>query len=186
MSEVVIGIILLYHGTIDKYADDIIQNGILLKKSKRHLDFGPGFYTTPDKDFAIVTAKRRMKRYNIFRENKVDWVEWRVLEFECDEDELNSLRRKLFVEANEEWARFILANRCSNTSIHSSFDNNINGKYDIVCGPTADGTNGSLTPIVKAIDLGKLRIEDADYSSFAPSTHGAWDDQFSFHTAKSL
>lgn len=184
--KVVIQIVLLYHGTIDKYADDILQNGVLLRKSKPSLDFGPGFYTTPDKNFAITTAKRRMKRYNLFRKNKEDHVGWRVLEFECNEECLSVLNEKSFIEANDTWARFILANRCTNSDVHATFDNNIDHRYDIVRGPTSDGTNAALTPIIKAIDLGELKIEDVDYAAFAPSKHGSWNDQFSFHTVKSL
>ena len=38
----------LYHGTILNHQIDIEKNGINLEKSKSFLDFGRGFYTTPD------------------------------------------------------------------------------------------------------------------------------------------
>ena len=175
---------ILYHGTIDKYADSIMNNGILLKKSKPHLDFGPGFYTTSDKEFAISTAKWRMRRYNAFHKN--DPVKWRVVELECYEDRIPLLRIKTFEKADDLWAKFILANRSMNPKIKSAFDNNIYACYDVVSGPTADGKNGDLTQIVEALDSDKIRIEEIDYSLFAPSANSSWGHQISFHTEKSL
>jgi hypothetical protein len=38
--------IVLYHGTIESYADDIIGNSVDVQLGKPNRDFGPGFYTT--------------------------------------------------------------------------------------------------------------------------------------------
>lgn len=179
-------ILLLYHGTIDKYANDITKNGILLHKSKLHLDFGAGFYTTPDKEFAIATAKRRMKRYNAFCKDAKERVGWQVLEFECDETLFQNLRSKSFEEANTEWAQFVLANRCSNPIIHASYDNNVDKRYDIVTGPTADGANGAITLLVDALDCNRVKLNLLNYESFSPSSNSSWGTQCSFHTSKSL
>ena len=48
----------LYHGTILQHAINILENGIDLKKSKPFLDFGRGFYTTPDIEMARNMAFR--------------------------------------------------------------------------------------------------------------------------------
>lgn len=168
------------------YADDITRNGILLCKSKPHLDFGAGFYTTPDREFAIATTKRRIKRYNAFHKDMRKQVNWRVLKFECDEALLQNLHNKRFEKADARWAQFILANRCSNPIIHESYDNNINQKYDTVWGPTVDDANGSITLIVESLNDDKMKLSLADYTSFAPSANSAWGLQCSLHTEASL
>lgn len=92
--------VVLYHGTIDIYANDIMTNGIKLNKSKSFLDFGPGFYTTPSYEFAKNTAKLRAKRYNYFRKNRS--VGWKVIELVCDDCEFSKLTIKSFSEADGE------------------------------------------------------------------------------------
>ena len=42
----------LYHGTVSSSALNIINEGINLKCSQELLDFGRGFYTTPNKEHA--------------------------------------------------------------------------------------------------------------------------------------
>lgn len=177
---------LLYHGTINTYADGIFANGVSLDKSKPHLDFGPGFYTTPDKNFAIRTSEWHAKKYNAFHRGKSVQVVGRILIFDCDEKKLERMNQKLFVTANAEWAQFILANRCSDADISERYDNNLHGKYDVVFGPTADGSKGELTSTIDRIDKGELRIEEVNYPLFAPSNNGLWGIQISFHTARSL
>lgn len=49
----------LYHGTDDKSANNIVKNGIDLYSGSLHTDFGPGFYTTPDIKLAEIWAKRK-------------------------------------------------------------------------------------------------------------------------------
>lgn len=181
--EGVVYIILLYHGTIDKYADHIMQHGVLLSKSKSHLDFGPGFYTTPDKKFAIKTAGLRAKKYNMF--HKGHYVHPRIVVITCDEEKMKGLKFKKFQSADDAWARFILANRCSLESVHKEYDNNVSQSYDIVSGPTADGT-GLLTSTVAEIDSGKVSIEDADYNTFIPRNTTNWGNQISFHTKEAI
>ena len=183
MSEKVVICIILYHGTIDKYADDIKANGINLKKSKHCLDFGPGFYTTEDYQFAENTAKFRMKRYNSFHPNEE--VRGRVVKIVCDEEKFKNFNSKNFDIPDAAWGKFIIANRCVNKDIHCAYDNNVDMRYDIVSGPTADG-NGILTPIIVSANQGTCSLESIDYSLFAPSHIGHWGNQISFHTRKSL
>lgn len=183
MSEKVVICIILYHGTIDKYADDIITNGINLSKSKHSLDFGPGFYTTEDLKFAENTAKFRMKRYNFFHQDHK--VSWKVVKIVCDDEKFENLLLKSFYSPDAEWGKFIIANRCENKNVHHTYNNNIDKRYDVVSGPTADG-NGSLTPIIAEVNEGKKSLEEIDYLSFAPSRSNNWGNQISFHTTKSL
>ena len=180
----VIRIIFLYHGTIDRYAADIVAHGIDLSKSKPHLDFGPGFYTTPDFQFALETARSRANRYNSFRPEQKPVIP-SVLTFECDDALFQSLNQKTFDKPDSSWGRFILANRCESHLVHECFDHNIDAKYDIVFGPTADG-KGTLTPIVEKINTDASFIEQADYNSFVPALHKTWGRQISFHTMRSL
>lgn len=42
----------VYHGTALSHAIDICDNGIDLSKSNVYLDFGRGFYVTPDIEMA--------------------------------------------------------------------------------------------------------------------------------------
>jgi hypothetical protein len=174
----------LYHGTIDKYAYDILRNGIILDKSKKWLDFGPGFYTTSDKDFAILTAKRRQNKYNKF--HKDGHVGWRVVEIECDSDKFQELNSKEFSDADFEWAKFVIANRSMNEYVHAEFDNNVDKKYDVVIGATADGGNGVITSVVHSIDCGESTMDDIDLSCIFPADNKEWNNQISFHTEKAL
>ena len=175
--------IILYHGTLDTYANDILKNGISLKKSKPFLDFGPGFYTTPNIDFARNTAKFRAKRYNLFNRNHK--MGWKIVEIVCDDDEFYKINLKYFNSPNMEWGMFVLANRCENEEVHNAYDNNIMRTYDIVSGPTADGT-GTLAPMIAGVSDGTILLENIDYTQIAPSTNKVWGSQISFHTLKSL
>lgn len=178
-----ISISLLYHGTISKYAANIISNGVILDKSKKHLDFGPGFYTTPNMEFALETAKCRAKSYNAFHKN--DLVIPKVLVFEYMDTKLSDVNIKMFDVASDEWAQFVLSNRTSNDLAHEKFDNNLDKKYDIVHGPTADGKY-KITPTVNQIDNGCLSIDEINYRIIAPSNNKKWGDQISFHTEDAL
>ncbi|MGM9549986.1 MAG: DUF3990 domain-containing protein [Faecousia sp.] len=175
--------IILYHGTLDRYAYDIIRNGINLEKSKPNLDFGPGFYTTPDKEFAINTAKFHQAKFNAM--SKKEHVGWRVVELECDDKMFSQFNCKCFDSPDEEWGKFVISNRCKNKEIHNTSENNIDKRYDIVSGPTADG-KGTLAPVIKAVDSGDCTLDDIDFASFAPPSSKNWGNQISFHTNESL
>ncbi len=178
-----ISIQLLYHGTIHPYAASIVVQGVQLSKSKRFLDFGPGFYTTPNPDFARTTAESHAKTYNYFHPGAS--VIGRVLEFEFDDRLARSLRTKEFSTANLQWAQFIIANRCENPLVHQAYDHNIDHVYDIVLGPVADG-RGAITPMVEQVNAGLLSLEDLDYRAITPARHARWGSQVSFHTNAAL
>lgn len=111
----------LYHGT--NMAFDIID----FQKSKPNKDFGKGFYLSPDYDQALNMAHIKVEQQQTGSPI--------VIEFEIDEDEMNTLHLLRFEDYSEQWAEFILANRNNNTGepVHD---------YDIVIGPIANDRVG--------------------------------------------
>ena len=113
----------LYHGS-----DQIIETPEL-RVSIRTLDFGPGFYTTTNKEqasnFAIKVYDRSIRSGTIPKGKFVSVYE---ADFEAMRRELDILH---FDSANEAWFDFIIANR----------RNTWQGKrYDIIYGPVANDT----------------------------------------------
>lgn len=115
----------LYHGSnveIDK---------IDLTHSRVGKDFGKGFYLNPDKDQALLMAKRTAQRM-------MDG-EPIINTYLFDESILpqkdSGLLVKIFEDYTLEWAKFVLQNRknLTSSSIHP---------YDIVIGPIANDTVG--------------------------------------------
>lgn len=177
--------ILLYHGTMDIYADNIARSGISLQKSKPYLDFGPGFYTTPERSFAVNTAENRAKRYNKFSRIRMPRNPAIVI-FECDNERLNLLSHKYFSSPSDVWGRFVLANRITNDSIRQSTEHNCDHRFDCVVGPTADGKSGAIDTLVELIDSGKVPLSKIRTYSIIPSRHLNWGIQYSFHTSAAL
>ncbi|MCQ2606411.1 MAG: DUF3990 domain-containing protein [Bacteroidales bacterium] len=112
----------LYHGS------NVVIKDIDLSKSLPNKDFGLAFYLSDNKEQAQEMATYKS---NTFGGDVV------VNEYECSDDILqdSSLNIKIFKEYDEEWARFIFANRDeeNNEKIHN---------YDIVFGPIANDRVG--------------------------------------------
>jgi hypothetical protein len=113
----------LYHGS-----DQIIKFPKLLP-SIRTLDFGPGFYTTTNKEqaenFAIKVYDRSI-RTGIIPGGK--FISTYEADYEAMKNELSILR---FESADEAWFDFVIANR----------QNTYQGKkYDVIYGPVANDT----------------------------------------------
>lgn len=111
----------LYHGT--NMAFDVID----FQKSKPNKDFGKGFYLSPDYDQALNMAHIKVEQQQTGSPI--------VIEFEIDEEDMNTLHLLRFGDYSEQWAEFILANRNNNTGkpVHD---------YDIVIGPIANDRVG--------------------------------------------
>lgn len=154
-------------------------NGIQLSKSSKELDFGPGFYTTPQKEFARITGELRVG----YRHNKGNIA---VLEFETNDDIFELLYKKVFFKPTDEWARFIIANRCKNFLASDGFDNNRDQKYDIVIGDTADGKRGMLTFLCEDVARGIRTLSSISTEDVYPSKASNWGEQWSFHTKRAL
>lgn len=169
----------LYHGTIGKYAKDIAQNGILLSKSKRYLDFGPGFYLTPEYPFALKTAIHRANSYNKF--NKGHHESPAILKFDLDEAMLNILNTKQFTYSNSEWYKYVIHNRCKREFLDGNHitTHNQDQRYDLSIGPTADG---EIALVAKEYQEGKCCIDLQTMRRFGASM----GTQYVLHTKKSL
>lgn len=109
---------IVYHGS-----DVSVEKPILLAQ-KRTLDFGPGFYTTTNKNQAVSFAHKVMLR----NESKTKAVSMYDIDFDNIK---NTLEVLIFEEPNGDWLDFVYSNR---QGIY-------NGKqYDIVIGAVADDT----------------------------------------------
>ena len=113
----------LYHGS-----DQTIKIPEL-RSSIRTLDFGPGFYTTTNKEqaanFAIKVYDRSIRAGEIPKGKFVNVYE---VDYEAMQKKLDILR---FESANEEWFDFVIANRRSISQ---------GKKYDVIYGPVANDT----------------------------------------------
>lgn len=115
---------ILYHGS------NIAIDCIDLEKCRPYKDFGKGFYLTDIRHQAERMAARTVKMF------KGEPTLTRF-EFNIDDAAPNGLKIKVFDTPNEEWARFVMANRDINVP-QPCHD------YDIVIGPVADDTIARL------------------------------------------
>ena len=173
----------VYHGTILRYAVDIYNNGIDLKKSKPYLDFGQGFYTTDNFEMARNMARRISARE--LRQKDIENAFPAVITFEYKE--VPGLNYKKFEYEDIEWARFIMANRIT-PEIAAKLglkDSNVDLKYDIVIGGTADG---EIASIASDLRYGRLQAEyyNLQLSDFLKSDGSSYGKQIAFHTQKAL
>lgn len=170
----------VYHGTTLHNAVDICNNGIDLSKSNTYLDFGKGFYVTPDlrmaENMAYRVAMREKQNSNIFPA---------VICFEYTEN--TDLIYKKFKTENNEWAKFVIANRVSEKIANELglSDRNADFRYDIIIGGTADGRVANI-----ASDLRYGRINPNDYqvnlADFLKDDGNSYGTQIVFCTQKSL
>ena len=113
----------LYHGS-----DQIIKSPEL-RPSIRTLDFGPGFYTTTNKEqainFAVKVYDRSVRAGDTPRGKFISIYE---VDYEAMQKELDILR---FESADETWFDFVIANR---RSFYAG------KKYDVIYGPVANDT----------------------------------------------
>ena len=105
---------ILFHGS------NTVVNEPRVIDSDRYLDFGPGFYTTTNKDQAVNFAQKVVQRkggrpiVNIYK---------------FDETNIKELKVKEFDGPNEDWLDFVSANR--NGTYRGE-------QYDIIIGAVAD------------------------------------------------
>ena len=113
----------LYHGS-----DQIIKTPEL-RSSIRTLDFGPGFYTTTNREQAINFSHKvydRSIRAGLIPKGK--YISIYDVDYELMKNELDIL---FFESASEEWFDFVIGNRRSTW---------LGMKYDIIYGPVANDT----------------------------------------------
>lgn len=147
---------ILYHGSnIEVKKPRLIQ-------SKRLLDFGAGFYLTTD----FAQAEKWARRTAANRESGIPLVSV----YDVCDDELNKLRLLSFSCANEEWLRYIAANRTG-----KSVDNS----FDVIIGPVAnDQAIRTVNNYLKGYFSEKIAIE-----LLLPQK---LKDQYTFKTEKAL
>ena len=152
----------LYHGS-----DQIIKIPEL-RPSIRTLDFGPGFYTTTNKEqavnFAVKVFDRSTREGNIPKGKFISIYE---VDYEKMKQKLDILH---FETADNEWLDFVLANR----------RNYYDGKrYDVIYGPVA---NDTIYRTLIAFENGTLSEED----TIAKLRSRQLFDQMTFITERSL
>ena len=170
----------LFHGTNYSSAINIITNGIDLRYSKPYLDFGAGFYTTPDYDHAVLSAIRATdkfnKRYKKHEEPYIVTMDF-VLKKELD------LSVAQYVRHGEKWGQFVLNNRLTK-EILDTYDireHNQDGRYDICYGEIADG---NIANIAYLVNKGDKSPKDIDFRKFLKDSGKIYPQQYSFHTKK--
>lgn len=172
----------LYHGTNYSSAMNIIANGINLKYSKRYLDFGVGFYTTPSYDHAAITAIRNTDKFNKkYGKNEEPYIV--TMDFILDK-KLN-LSVGQYVRHGERWGQFVLNNRLTK-EILDAYDikeHNQDGRYDICYGEIADG---DIINIAYQVNIGHISPKDIDFRKFLKDKGKNYPQQYSFHTLKAF
>lgn len=115
---------ILYHGS-----NTAIER-IDLEKCRPYKDFGKGFYLT---DIRLQAERMAARTSKMFKGEPT----LTSFEFNLDEAAEKGLKIKIFDNPDEEWARFVMANRDINVP-HPCHD------YDIIIGPVADDTIARL------------------------------------------
>lgn len=154
----------LYHGTTSVFE---VPD---LNRSRRGMDFGSGFYLTPNR----VSAERWAKKLSYLRRTDRPVV----LAFQFDEDcaRAAGLIRD-FPVMNRDWVGFVLANR---TEDFGAAVHNLDRRLDIVHGYIADDR---LMQIIDDFSRGDLTMEEVEVRlANAPIK----TFQYSFHTAQAL
>lgn len=111
---------ILYHGS------NVAIENIDLGKCRPYKDFGKGFYLTDIRHQAERMAARTVRMFH-------GEPTLTSFEFNMDSAIEQGLKIKIFNSPDEEWARFVMANRDINV-VQPCHD------YDIVVGPVADDT----------------------------------------------
>ena len=112
--------VIVYHGSTS------LISKIEVAKGKPYKDFGRGFYVTKSKHHAVSIALRN-KRIEMERFGK--YCEAYLCTYTMNMIGLRDFTVKIFIDADVDWAEFVLANRKSRNRTHN---------YDVVIGPTAN------------------------------------------------
>lgn len=153
----------LYHGTNKPFDIPDVDAG------REGLDFGKGFYLTPN----VETARRQADRVVSYAGGVPI-----VLAFLFDEKSARAAGVvKDFPLLDRNWVHFILANRTGDTN---AVDHNLDRRYPIVHGHVADDR---LMQILDDFENGDLTIEEVEHKLITAQFKAF---QYSFHTPESL
>jgi len=130
--------IVLYHGTIEEYAENMTTDLIDVRRGKPYRDFGPGFYTT---------TLRRQAEYWAYllsesRRAAGEAAPAAVVEVTLPRTELAALHTLGFIRGDfhaEDFWSFVSYCRCGGVDHRIGGTSRVHGLYDVVYGPvTAD------------------------------------------------
>lgn len=178
----------IYHGTISIYRNSFEHKGINLKHGFNYVDFGPGFYTTSNREQALTFAQRKAKRHNLNQEKGKEkddkfvpqFANPMVIIYNLNIKELFKLSGYLFKEPDTKWGEFIFNNRLGKKYSISKF-HNLEGNYDYVYGCMADAE------IALIIQDYKDRVISYDEFTRLIEPYDQYSqDQLSFHSKNSL
>ncbi len=177
---------IVYHGTDNLSAENIIKNGIDLDCGEDSVDNGKGFYTTPNFEFALKRAEATADKKRLFSEVNVYPVVLEI-DFEIPEDSSN-ISIKEFEDVTYAWKEFIFYNRVGAHFLRKwkikTNNHNLDAKYDIVIDETAD--NG-VASIVSSLRYEKDEFKIKEYiDRIDKSSYQNWDKQISIHSEKGL
>lgn len=164
---------IIYHGTDISSVPSIEREINLHHNPRRRPDFSTGFYTTAN----YKQAKDWAEFKGAFSDNSICGS---VVSFQVDREKLNTLNSLFFLEVDEHWARFILANRSKKFPNEETLHNR-DAKFDLVYGPLADGNK--ISNLIRNYEKGYYKsiesfIEDVKCVKYPfPKDH-----QISFHT----
>ena len=138
----------LFHGTLEDRAIGIMFHGIDFSKLNDRADFGKGLYLTDSYALAEKTAITRCEGEKLAKGDACKPV---ILRVKVSNENFEKLNIKEFYGETNAWKRFICANRWHDGvgEAHPEYDNNVDAKYDIVIGLTADGKMGGLEKLIR-------------------------------------
>lgn len=141
----------LFHGTLKNRADNIIENGVDFTKLNDVADFGKGFYLTDSYALAKDTALTRYHQeiQSVGKENASIPVVMRI-KLKNRHILRSDYSIKEFYGESIEWKKFICANRWKEVLVkNDNITHNLDLKYDIVIGLTADGKMSVLKKLLR-------------------------------------
>lgn len=184
---------LLYHGTDNLSAKNIITYGVDFKKCDRFTDNARGFYLSKNKEF----AEKRARTMTFAPRKPV------VIEMYFDEEKAKkNLNIRHFDNITDEWRIFVAINRTGleKFNIMNSFFpdqlHNLDYKYDVVVDIPADAGISAITDKIDLIldDVNNSRKTFEEYrrdileliNSINEGNVNPEAKQYSFHTIRSL
>ena len=166
---------ILYHGSYCEVRQPDLQ------KCKQYKDFGQGFYLTKDleqaKNFAKLSTKKAYENGQIKFNQNYGIVS--CFQYEATE----SLRIKIFEEANVEWLHCVVGHRKDNIFLPIVSDMK---QYDIIGGKIAnDATNATILTYISEV-FGKIGTVQADTICINLLLPNRLQDQYCFKTDKAI
>lgn len=149
----------LYHGS------NMVIDRIDLEKCRPYKDFGKGFYLT---DIRLQAERMAARTTRMFKGEPT----LSVFDFDLESAVTQGLKIKIFHSPDEEWARFVMANRDKGV-VQPTHD------YDIVIGPVADDTIARILRMYTENLINRHQL--VDELSFSKVT-----SQYFFHTEKAI